>query len=393
MLDSALAWSHSKSKMVAWLIWLAVISPNRPPDRQKLLAPLLAHGVAIEPLELLDRVRDRLAGRRNGEDRIAVGAADRLGHDLVDDTEAGEVLRGDLHAGRGFLCLGGVAPQDRGGALRRDHAVEGVLQHQHAVGGRDRDRAARAADPDDHRDVGHAELEAGLGRARDRFRLAALLGADARIGALGVDQRQNRDAETVSHLHQSNRLAIALRPRHAEIVLEPLLGGRALLVADDADALAAEAAEAADDRLVVAELAVAGERYEVGDQRAYVVEAARPVGVARDLRLLPGREAGIEVLERLGGLRLQPADLLPDCRRALGGLDGAQFVKLSLDLGNRLRKVEIAAHRPLVACEGAPPRPGAKSLQGGCKSRDGGPPAVAGSADFLYICAGQGDHQ
>src|SRR5215471_11173055 len=38
--------------------------------------------------------------------------------------------------------------------------------------------------------------------------------------------------------------------------------------------------------------------------------------------------------------------------------------------------------------------PGAKSLQGGCKSRDGGlprPPAVAGNADFLYIFAGQGE--
>src|SRR5215510_11451428 len=92
--------------------------PNRPPDRQKLLPPLLAHGVAIEPLELLDRVCDRLAGRCNGGGRIAVGAADRLGDDLVDDTEAGEVLRGDLHAGRGFLRLGGVAPQDRGGAFR-----------------------------------------------------------------------------------------------------------------------------------------------------------------------------------------------------------------------------------------------------------------------------------
>ena len=123
-----------------------------------------------------------------------------------------------------------------------------------------RDRAAGAAFAEDHRDVRHAEIEAGLGRARDRLGLAALLGVDAGIGAGGVDQRQHRNVETVGHLHQPHRLAVALRPRHAEIVLEPALGGRALLVADDADALAAEAAEAADDRLVVAELAVAGER-------------------------------------------------------------------------------------------------------------------------------------
>ena len=160
----------------------------------------------------------------DGGGRIAVGAADRLGDDAVDDAERGEVGRGDLHVGGGVLRLGGVAPQDRGRALRRDHAVDRVLQHQHAVGGGDRDRAARAAFAEDHRDVRHAEIEAGLGRARDRLGLAALLGVDAGIGAGGVDQRQHRDVEAVGHLHQPHRLAVALRPRHAEIVLEPALG-------------------------------------------------------------------------------------------------------------------------------------------------------------------------
>ena len=32
-----------------------------------------------------------------------------------------------LHVGGGFLRLGRIAPQDRGGGLRRDHAVDGVL--------------------------------------------------------------------------------------------------------------------------------------------------------------------------------------------------------------------------------------------------------------------------
>ena len=66
-------------------------------------------------------------------------------------------------------------------------------------------------------------------------------------------------------------------------------------MADDADALAAEAAEAADDRLVLAEFAVAGERREIGDQAVDVIEAMRPLRMARDLRLLPGRQLGIEV--------------------------------------------------------------------------------------------------
>ena len=42
----------------------------------------------------------------------------------------------------------------------------------------------------------------------------------------------------------------------------------ALLLAEHADRLAAKAAEAADDRLVLGELAVAGERRELGDEPA-----------------------------------------------------------------------------------------------------------------------------
>ena len=73
-----------------------------------------------------------------------------------------------------------------------------------------------------------------------------------------------------------------------------LAGVVALLLADDADRLAPEAAEAADDRLVLAELAVARERHEIGDQALDVIVEVRPPLGARDLRLLPGRERCVE---------------------------------------------------------------------------------------------------
>src|SRR5262247_520973 len=79
-------WAVVRSFVHRWVVRAPQL-PNRPPDRQKLLPPLLAHGVGIESLELLERMGDRLAGRCNGDDRVAVGAADRLGHDLVDDAE------------------------------------------------------------------------------------------------------------------------------------------------------------------------------------------------------------------------------------------------------------------------------------------------------------------
>src|SRR6185369_2267717 len=89
------------------------------PDGEELVAALPPYGFAVEPLQFAKRIGDGLAGRCNGGGRIAVGAADRFGDDAVDDTECGKVGRGDLHVGGGVLRLGGVAPQDRGRALRR----------------------------------------------------------------------------------------------------------------------------------------------------------------------------------------------------------------------------------------------------------------------------------
>ena len=120
-------------------------------------------------------------------------------------------------------------------------------------------------------------------------------------------------------------------------------------MADDADALAAETAETADDRGVIAELAVSGQRYEVGDQRADIVEAMGTLGVAGDLRLLPGRELRVEILESVCRLGLEAGDLLADRRRAVAGLERAQLLQLGLELGHRLFEVEVAAHHIALA--------------------------------------------
>src|SRR4029077_2733469 len=267
----------------------------------------------------------------------------RLRHHGVDDAEPHHVVRRDLHVRGGVLGPGGIAPQDRRGAFRRDHAVDGVLQHDHAVGGGNRDGAAGAAFADDRRHIGHADLETGFGRARDRFGLGAFFGADAGISARGVDQRDHRHVEVIRHAHQPGRLAIAFRPRHAEIVLEPAVGVGAFLVADDADALAAEAAEAADDGRVLTVLAVAGERHEVLDQGGDVIEAMRPLRMPRHLRLLPRRQARIELLERLRRLAFDAADFLGD--GVAVAVERAQLLDLGLELGHRFFEVEIATHR------------------------------------------------
>ena len=238
-----------------------------------------------------------------------------------------------------------VAPQDRGGGFRRGDRVDGVLEHQHAVGGGDGDGAAGAALADDHGDQRHAERQAAVGRAGDGLGLAALLRADAGVGAGGVDQREHRQAESVGEVHQPHGLAIALRLRHAEVVLDAALGVGALLVADHHHRAAAEAAEPAHDGRVLGEVAVAGQRREILDQRIDVVEAMRPVGMARDLRLLPGRELGIGVDERLMRLLLQLRRPLRRWRRnRRPPLERPELGDLALELGDRLLEIEIGAN-------------------------------------------------
>src|SRR5262249_277081 len=100
-----------------------------------------------------------------------------------------------------------------------------------------------------------------------------------------------------------------------------------------------------DDRLVLGELAVAGKRREIRDQRADIVEAVRSLRMARHLGLLPRGEFVVEVLERVKRLCLEPHDLLTDGDAVPARLDRTQFLDLGFEFRHRLFKIEVAAHR------------------------------------------------
>lgn len=203
----------------------------------------------------------------------------------------------------------------------------------------------RAALPDHQGEVRGAEGEAGLRRAGDGLGLAALLGVDARIGPGRVDEGEDRQPEAPGEVHEADRLAVALGAGHAEIVADARLGAGALLLPDHADGPPAEAAEAAHDGLVLAEAAVAGQRRELADQRVAVIDEVRALRMAGDLRLLPGREGGVELGEGRGGLALEPRHVLGDRHRAVAGAEGAQLLQLGLEFGDRLFEIEVGAHR------------------------------------------------
>ncbi len=126
-------------------------------------------------------------------------------------------------------------------------------------------------------------------------------------------------------------------------MLEPGLGRKTLFLAEHADAFAAEPAETGDQRFVFAEFAVAGQRREIGDQPLNVIDAVRPLRMARHLGLLPGRQRRIELAERLQRLLLDLGDLFADV--AAGICQGTQLVDLGIEFRDGLFKIEVAAHR------------------------------------------------
>ena len=132
---------------------------------------------------------------------------------------------------------------------------------------------------------------------------------------------------------------MAFRTRHAEVAHRALLGVAAFLVADHHAGLAVETGQAADDRLVVRESAVAVQFMEVGEDRVHVVHGIRTLRVARDLRDLPWGQLGVDVLGQLLALLGQAVDLFGDVDGGIV-LHEAQLFNLGIQLGDWLLKIE-----------------------------------------------------
>src|SRR5579885_3233630 len=71
----------------------------------------------------------------------------------------------------------------------------------------------------------------------------------------------------------------------------------------------------------------------------------KPPTMARNLGFLPGRERGIQLLQRQRRLGFDAVDFLADGDRIAASLQRAQLLDLGLEFGHRLFEIEIGTHR------------------------------------------------
>src|SRR3954467_12742765 len=129
-----------------------------------------------------------------------------------------------------------------------------------------------------------------------------LLRAHAGIRARGIDQRNNRQAEFFGEPHQTQRLAITLRMRAAEVAHHVLLCVPPFLVRDHDATMRTEFRETARHRLVVAKDAIAVELDPIGETTGDVIEREGAMNMTRQLDALPRREVVVNLPARLADL-------------------------------------------------------------------------------------------
>jgi hypothetical protein len=110
--------------------------------------------------------------------------------------------------------------------------------------------------------------------------------------------------------------------------------------------MAAKARQTTLDRTVVPVGPIAGERRVVLEQAGDVVGEMRPLGLARDLGLLPGRQLGIGLAQQALGAGFEPADLLRQVELVAAAAQVAQLLDLAFQLADRFLEIEQLALLP-----------------------------------------------
>ncbi|MNV10643.1 hypothetical protein D3C71_1011790 [compost metagenome] len=128
-------------------------------------------------------------------------------------------------------------------------------------------------------------------------------------------------------------------------MLQAGLGIAALFLADQGDRNAVEASKACLDGGVLAEIAVTGERRELGEQMRRVIDEMRALRMTCNLSLFPGSKLGIDLAGGFLDARLEPGDFVRRVDALVFGRELLQLVNLALEVRDGLFEIEISLHQ------------------------------------------------
>lgn len=129
--------------------------------------------------------------------------------------------------------------------------------------------------------------------------MASLFGTEPGVGAGGVNEGDDGEAEFFGFFHLCECFAVALGVGASEVTGEFFLGCFAFLVTDDEAFAVADASESGDEGGVVSEVSVAVEFAEVSADVFDVIAGLWAVWVAGDADGVPWREICVDIFEGL----------------------------------------------------------------------------------------------
>ena len=189
--------------------------------------------------------------------------AKRLGHNGINNAKFLHMGRSDTQRLGGIACMIAAAPKNGSAAFWRDHRIDCMLEHHHAVAS---GKCNRAAGTTLTNDAGHHrgwQAQAGADCCGDGLGLTTLFGTTPRISACRINKAQHRQAKASGKFHQTRCLAIAFGACHAEIALDTFFGTAALFRTHDHDSLTAEPRHAANDRIILGIVSITRQRREI----------------------------------------------------------------------------------------------------------------------------------
>src|SRR6185436_15659669 len=111
---------------------------------------------------------------------------------------------------------------------------------------------------------------------RDRFRDVALLGADSRISAGGVDEGDDGQAKFICHAHQTKRFAVSLRVSRTKVAPDVFLGVAPFLSANGHDLVVTQPRKPAHHRAILSEKTVTVQLAKIAEGSIQIIHGKRP---------------------------------------------------------------------------------------------------------------------